>query len=454
MKKKLLSVLLAGTMVFSLAACSGGSDSGQSEGSSGQESDSGEKITLKFWDMVWGGSEYATEAEKLAKSYSEVNPNVEIEYQSVPWANRYETFSVAVASGDGPDVSTGGGYQQHQFAATGNILPLNDIVEEWESEGKLDDYPEGMFEFFQDSEGNQLGIPFNIDPRGMFYRKDIFEENGIEIPQTWDELYDAVEKLTDADNDIYGLVYPAADSNANVSFMSWILSNGGGVWEEDGITPLWNSDENKETLDFLASMRDAGFFPEGMASYEQTDSQRMFLQGKAAMVIDSIGFGTQIKAQGDDFAENVGIMPFPKGPSAEEPAMATAMNAYMVYSSTEHPEEAKEFIKWWAENNLELWTGAAACGSPPAKLSFLNDPSYCDSEQNPYIADMVEMWIPIMKSTMYPAESANLAQNTIDSERWWMKTSQAVLIGDKSTEEILDEKQSEAETLIKDLGIQ
>lgn len=452
MKKRLLAAFLAGVMVFSLAACGGGGDSSSDSGTE-TESDSGEKITLKFWDMVWGGSEYAAEAEKLAQSYSEVNPNVEIEYQSIPWANRYETFSVAIASGDGPDVSTGGGYQQHQFAATDNILPLNDIVEEWEAEGKLDDFPEGSFEFFQDSEGNQLGIPFNIDPRGIFYRKDIFEENGIEVPETWDELYAAVEQLTDAENDMYGLVYPAADSNANVSFMSWILANGGGVWDEDGITPTWNSEENKETADFLASMRDAGFFPDGMASYEQADSQRMFLQGNAAMVIDSIGFGTTIQAQGDDFAENVGIMPFPQGPSAEEPAMATAMNAYMVYSSTEHPEEAKDFIKWWSENNLELWTGAAACGSPPIRYSFLNDPAYAEDGQNPFISDMIDMWIPIMKSTMYPAESANLAQNTIDSERWWMNTSQAILIGDKTTDEILDEKQSEAETLIKDLGL-
>lgn len=58
-----------------------------------------------------------------------------------------------------------------------------------------------------------------------------------------------------------------------------------------------------------------------------------------------------------------------------------------------------------------------------------------------------------MKSTMYPAAAANLAQNTLDGERWWRDVSQAVLMGEKSNEQILQEKQDAAEALIKDLGL-
>lgn len=441
---KLMALLLAGAMVFPMTAYAGDASA---EGS-------GEKITLKFWDMVFGSPEYPAEAERLAKSYSEVNPNVEIEYQSIPWANRYETFSVAIASGDGPDVSTGGGYQQHQFAATGNILPLNDIVEEWREEGTLDDFVDGMLEFFQDEEGNQLGIPYNFDPRGIYYRKDVFEEKGLEVPTTWDELYAVVEELTDIENGVYGFVYATSDSLANVGFLSWLISNGGGVWAEDGVTPAWNSEQNKETLEFIASMRDAGFFPENMGSYEQADSEKMFLQGKAMMTMDSLGFGTVIKEQGDDFADKVGIMPWPQGPQSTEIGMAAGMNAYMVYSSTEHPEEAKAFIKWWSENNKELWTGPAQHSCPSARKSFLNDEGFKDSELNPFNDDMLELWMPYLKSTMFPAEKAYLPQVTFDGERWWRDVSQAIVIGEKSIDEILDTKQQAAEDLIADLGLE
>ncbi len=451
-KKRLLAGGMAITMIAALAGCGGKDDGSASNNGSQSEAASGEKIILKFWDMVWGDAEYATEAEKLAKSYTDVNPNVEIEYQSVPWQNRYETFSVAVASGEGPDVSTGGGYQQHQFAASGDILPLNDIVDEWREEGTLDDFPEGMMEFFQDADGNQLGIPFNIDGRSIIYRTDIFEENNIEVPTTWDELYDAVVALSDPDNGQYGLVFAASDSNANVSFCAWLLANGGGVWKEDGVTPDWTSPQNLETLDFIAKMRDAGLFPEGMAAYENTDSRKLFLQGKAAMIVDSVALGSQIAEAGDDLAQNVSLMPFPQGPSSTEPVIATAMNAYMVYSDTEYPEEAKAFVKWWSENNLELWTGKAKCGSPPARLSFLNDPEYLAID-NPLIQPMAEEWVPYMRSTMYPAESANLVQNTVDAEKWWRDVIQAVLIGEKSNQQILEEKQKAAESAIEDIGL-
>ena len=299
-----------------------------------------------------------------------------------------------------------------------------------------------------------MGIPFNFEPRGIFYRKDYFEDKGLEVPKTWDELHTAIKALSDPANGKYGMAYPAADAAANVSFMSWLVSNGSGVWSEDGKTPDWTNEKNVKVLEFISTLRDEGCFPEGMASYEQADAQKMFLQGNSAMMVDGIGFGLQIQEQGDDFAEKVGIMPFPQGPDSDQPGMSAALNAYMVYSSTEYPEEAKAFIKWWSENNLSLWTGPAGVNASPARISFLEDESYLNNEANPFLYDMVEMWVPAMQSTMYPAASANVAQATVDGERWWRDVSQAILMGEKSPEEILQDKQNAAEQLLKDLGIE
>lgn len=455
--KKIAGITLASSLLLSTVACGGPAasdkpaDTASGSGAATSSGASAEPITLKFWDMVWGGTAYADEAAKLAKSYSKIAPNVTIEYQSIPWQNRYETFSVAVASGEAPDISTGGGYQQHQFAATGEILPLDSIIDQWKLEGKLNDFPEGMIDFFK-MDGVQIGIPFNIDPRGIIYRKDLFEKKGLKIPTTYDELFTAAKALTDPSAGTYGMVAPSSDSSANICFFTWFTGNGGGVWQEDGKTPDWTNKKNLEALDFIAKMRDAKVFPAGMASYTEADAQKMFLQGKAAMIVDSVGFGVQIAAN-KDLAANVALMPMPKGPSATEPAMASALNAYMVYKQTKHPEEAKAFVKWWSENNLALWTGAAKCGSPPARLSFLNDPSYINMQDNPYIKDFVKNWIPEMKSTMYPAKSANLPQNTFDAERWWTSVGQAVLVGQKTNQAILDEMQKKADDLIKDLGV-
>ena len=70
------------------------------------------------------------------------------------------------------------------------------------------------------------------------------------------------------------------------------------------------------------------------------------------------------------------------------------------------------------------------------------------------MGEMVETWVPVMKHTMYPATAANLVQNTLDGERWWRDVSQAVLVGEKSTADILQEKQKAAEALIEDIGLE
>ena len=71
---------------------------------------------LKFWDMVWGPPEYITTAKNLVAQFNKSHPTIHVTYQSIPWTNWYQTFATALASGSGPDVSTGAAYQAFQFA--------------------------------------------------------------------------------------------------------------------------------------------------------------------------------------------------------------------------------------------------------------------------------------------------------------------------------------------------
>src|SRR5579875_2846594 len=83
---------------------------------------------LKFWDMLWGPPEYITASKNLVAQFNKTHPTIQVTYQSIPWANWYQTFATALASGAGPDVSTGAGYQAFQFADKGYILPLDQLV--------------------------------------------------------------------------------------------------------------------------------------------------------------------------------------------------------------------------------------------------------------------------------------------------------------------------------------
>ena len=70
---------------------------------------SGERI--KFWDMVWGtGQSYTDAAKGIADSYVAADGLLNVEYQSIPWASWYQTFTAAGAANTTPAVSSGAAY--------------------------------------------------------------------------------------------------------------------------------------------------------------------------------------------------------------------------------------------------------------------------------------------------------------------------------------------------------
>ena len=389
--------------------------------------------------MDWGGAEYSQAGEDICKKYTELNPNIKVKYKVIPWQGRYEAFSIAIASGEPPDVSTGGGYQQHQFAEVGEILSLDSIVEQWRKEGKLNDFPEGLIDYFK-YKGIQVGIPFNLDLRGIWYRIDMFKEAGIEIPKTWDDLMNAAKKLTTKDH--YGIVFSCSDALANSVAINFFLNNGGGIFTEKGESN-WTDPLNRQALDFLRAFKDNKTCPEGIASYTEADADKVFLQGKAAMYFGSMGVSDKAAAQGKDFEDKLGLLPVLESPNKIKGTLV-CLNALMAYKQSRNPEEAKAFLKWWSENNSDLWT-KGKCSPFPARKSFFNMDYFKNARLRKAAIDQL---VPYMKTGVSHMKSANSVVATVDGERWWRDALQEAMVGEKDNETILKELDDKMKKLI------
>jgi multiple sugar transport system substrate-binding protein len=417
-------------------------------------SSGGGPVEVTFWDMQVGGANYPLEAEKHAARISEKYPNIKIIYQSIPWANRYETFTTAIAAKEAPDFSTGGGYQPFQFAGVGEILDIGSIVREWQSEGVLASYQIDLINYFQ-FKGVQVGIPWNVEPRYMLYRADWFEADGIPAPKTWDDIYNAALHFTDPARNRYGFAYMTSGSAGNVLFNIWWATNGGGIWTPDGKSLDWANPKNLETLKFLRRMRDARVFPEGMTAYENNEVTQLAAQDGAAMVAITGG------GMGNDFA-NAGLaakyklLPVPAGPSANgKQGYVAAVNAIMAYKQTKYPEETKQALKWWAENMIDLWTNqTAAVSGIPVRNDWLASSAYQSTMSDPFMGEYIKTAHAQTHTLIYPA--ANIAgwltQNAFDGERWWTALSQATLIDPRSPEELLQDWQDRAVKLFTEFA--
>lgn len=372
---------------------------------------SAQSVTLDFWDMMWGGAEYPVAAQALVDRYNAEHPDVKVVYRSVPWTNWYETFVTAIASGSAPDLSTGAGFQAVQLYDQGAILPIDDLVAGMDQ----NDFVPGALDALK-YDGHYVGLPWAVDVRVLFYRKDVLEAAGVAVPTTWQDMRDAAKALTKDDH--YGLV-----SSGDPGGMHWILTsainNGGGLFDDAGKAAI-TGERSMEALQFLADFAADGTVNPASAGYVNDDARGAFFRGEAGFLLN----GPLLPDQAGDVKDQIGIVPPLKGPHGDVGTVYWVNNV-MVYNQTEHPKETMEFLAWWSDNALTLWTDGHS-GNLPARKSIASNPYFQDNANVKYIMDT---YLPIAKTMAATVGGTFPALNEIDGDGFLMSLMQAIWQG-------------------------
>ncbi len=164
-----------------LTACSSG-DSGSAEADG--------PVTLTVWHNSTTGPGKAF-WEEAAAAYTEENPDVQFDLQSIQNEDMDGKLQTAVNSGDLPDIFMArGGQKLADIVATGNVKDLSNLLSD-ETKGSM-----GAALSAFEVDGKNYAVPTAVLPGGIFYSKDLFAQAGIESePKTMAELEDAVDKL-------------------------------------------------------------------------------------------------------------------------------------------------------------------------------------------------------------------------------------------------------------------
>jgi multiple sugar transport system substrate-binding protein len=363
-----------------LAACAAGGFGG------GSTSSGGGSVTINFWDMNWGNSAYFDTAKKLVNEFNTSHKGINVVYRGIPWANWYQTFNTALGSGTQPDISTGAAFMGVQFASSRHVLLLDDVVDQVKKNGQYDDFLPNVFTPMQYQE-HTITWPWSIDIRVLYYRKDIFQQAGVTVPTTWDEWRAAAKKLTG--NGKYGLVQPGVDNWGQHMLEMLMINNGGGLFSPDKKLDLMTNPRNVEALRFFADLVQDGSVDPASTGYQGDDGVRAFNRGSAAMILGGPGFPAQVDP---GIVKNVNLFPPLTGPHGTKGTLYW-VNNIIVYQATKHPNETKEFLLWWSQNNKPLWT-QGGCNGLPVRSSFYQDPIF----NTPILNDIRSQYVPIAKS--------------------------------------------------------
>lgn len=219
-------------------------------------------------------------------------------------------------------------------------------------------------------DGVLTGIPIVTEQEIIYYRKDLFEEHGIKVPTTMEELEAAAKYFHDPDNGFFGFVSRGQRSPAVTQFSSYLYSFGGN-FDVDGKATL-NTPEAIEAFTFYGNML-RNYGPPGVLNMSWPQALAIFAQGSAAMYTDaSVFYSNMLDPEQSDVGELVGFARFPAGPAGARPYSIVSWGVSMA-ATAPNKEAAWEFIKWATSKEITL--KAQASQVPSARTSAWADPA-------------------------------------------------------------------------------
>lgn len=164
-------------------------------------------------------------------------------------------------------------------------------------------------------DGTFPSLPFQFNIEGIFYNKQIFADNGLEVPTTWDALLEAAQTLKDA-----GVTPFTASGKTGWTISRWIgayLFRSIGPEAMDAIRAgdaKLTDPEYVEAAQAVADLGASGFFTEGITNLDFDTAQQQLLDGDVAMMYGLTSMLSKINDPelNNVGAENIGFLPFPE----------------------------------------------------------------------------------------------------------------------------------------------
>lgn len=197
---------------------------------------------------------YASELELC----NEVN-NLTVNTQLISNNDAQELVRLALSTGGNSpyDIVHLSNGQVGEWAGSGWLLPLNDLIEQYGEAYNLDDIPQTAWDGVT-IDGQIYGIPIASNTFQLIYREDVFAEFGIEVPETYDDVIAACETigLDNTQFDVPFTINLSAGWAWELEFFQLLRAFGGDYLNED-LSPAFNGEEGIAAIELMLEIADA-----------------------------------------------------------------------------------------------------------------------------------------------------------------------------------------------------
>lgn len=331
MKKKLVSVLLCAAMVMGMTAgC--GKDSSEAEP---EQQTAGGDGTAKIRMTYWNSEDTV---KSLLDYLKEEVPDVEIEFQFIDNSNYDTVVDTQLSAEEGPDIICESPASALKHAKLGYLAEVNDLG------AKYSDAGTSVYSY----DGNIYALPGISWFEGIYYNKQLFEDNDIEIPTTFDEYIAICKKFQEL-----GIKPLAAGLKSwepmlknSMAFVTadYLSTDEGKSFGEDyrngeaSLDGTWN-----EYLETWSQMITEGIYTTDMTGTDHDQALEEFATGKAAMFCSGPWDLETITSKNPDL--KIDMMPFNGTKASDGWLIGGPGCGFAVNESSKNKDAAKKVLE-------------------------------------------------------------------------------------------------------------
>ena len=295
---------------------------------------------LVFWDK----SEYVAAYNEMMKAkldeFAEAN-GVEVEYVIVPSGDIKQKLAAAIESGNQPDLIMGDNTLVAEYINSDQLAEVDDVL-------KNIDFKENALRYATFNDKNYL-VPLSFTAPGMYIRKDKWEEKGLDMPTTWEELKEDAKKINDPENGFYELGLPLGASgvgDAESFVRTVILDFGGRLVDENGKVVV-NSPETLAAMKYIASLYEEGLCPPDATTWDDSANNSAWMAGTVGMVCNSGSIISSMEQENPDLLANTQIIQYPAVSADDTSYTLGGANVFGIFKTGKNTDVAKEFVSYY-----------------------------------------------------------------------------------------------------------
>ncbi|MBU9720590.1 MULTISPECIES: extracellular solute-binding protein [Bacillaceae] len=363
-KSRLKVGTLAATLLLGLAACGGDADPDPGDtgtGDTGDGAPAGEAVVdfMHIWPAGSSPDHHRIVSDIIAEFEAD-NPGVTINMEVLENEQYKNQLQIISSSNQLPDVGmTWPAGFMVPYVNGNRFATLDDIFDEELNE---DDFVAGTREAYE-FDGQTYALPVELNIAPVFYNQELFEENGLDVPETYDEFLNVIDTL--AENGVTPIALGNRDRWTGSMWYMYLADRYGANALNDAIDRSGSFEDEGliQAAAEIQNMVDRNAFIRGFNGLSDQEAKAEFMNGNAAMYLigswDLPNFTTNEEVP-QEFRDNVGFFKFPEVEGGEgdiDSWVGGPGVGLFVSEASDVKDEAKQFVKYfvqrWGEESVE-----------------------------------------------------------------------------------------------------